>query len=272
MQDKEIKQALQEQDEINNALTMDPVNRRNAFVLANSKTGKMIRPNVYSNKTVLRLLKANNPRDPFTRKPLVQKKGVDGAVMAIRAPKFVRKIIQSKNPSKIPLSKKETRVKTAKDEKRKTKRIKVTMYLAEGKGSYKHGCRINNDPFVTPWHKVRRMILVMVVNDLETKRLGKFHGIYRYRDFTKEELISNITRKINFILTKKAPVVPIFDEKGVYKQHFYLKMFEPGHKSMMTEHPRHMKEKTLKSIEKALESPRSKTVGTPLPIPSSTGN
>jgi len=252
MQDKEIKQALQEQDEINNALTMDPVNRRNAFVLANSKTGKMIRPNVYSNKTVLRLLKANNPRDPFTRKPLVQKKGVDGAVMAIRAPKFVRKIIQSKNPSKIPLSKKETRVKTAKDEKRKTKRIKVTMYLAEGKGSYKHGCRINNDPFVTPWEKVKKPVLQMIYKEIRDRFHGKVTGGFDVGySCSKEFRIKEIIRLSGMRPEK------VFDSNGVFTKVFTMNMFEFGHKQKFIRYEGAVSKSVLKSVERAFDAPRS---------------
>jgi len=256
---------------VKNAVTYNLVNKRDAFIFVDSVTGEPYRPDVYSEETMLKLLEKDNPTDPYTRRPIVAKRGVEGAVMPKRAPKALRLLMEAKlkksNKPK-PLSKKTKRI----SRKPGKKGVKVTIYRAEGRGSWKHGCRINNDPFVTPWHKVRRMILVMVANDLETKTYGGFHGIYRYRDFTKEALIRTITRKINFILTKRAPVVPIFDEKGVYKQHFYRKMFEPGHKSMMTDHPMDMMEKTLKSIEKALESPRSKTVGTPLPIPSSTGN
>jgi len=191
--------------------------------------------------------------------------------MPKRAPKALRLLMEAKlkksNKPK-PLSKKTKRI----SRKPGRKGVKVTIYRAEGRGSFKHGCRINNDPFVTPWHKVKRLILVMIRTDIESKRRGKFHGIHRSREFTKDMLIRDITRTLNAILTIKAPVIPIFDEKGVYKQHFYRKMFEPGHKSLMVESSYDLKEKTLKSIEKALESPRSKTVGSPLPIPSSTGN
>jgi len=250
MQDKEIQQALQEQDEITNAVTMDPVNRRNAFVLANSKTGKMIRPDVYSNKTVLRLLKANNPRDPFTRKPLVQKRGVDGAVMAIRAPKFVRKIMQSKNPSKIPLSKKETRVKTVKDAKKRTKRIKVTMYLAEGKGSYKHGVRINNDPFVTPWEKVKKPVIQMIYAEIGNRLVGKGFGFDTGYRCSKEFRIKEIIR-----LSGKRPE-KVFDSNGVFTKIFTMNMFEFGHKQGFIRYDGAVSKSVLKSVERAFDAPR----------------
>ena len=256
---------------VKNAVTYNLVNKRDAFIFVDSVTGEPYRPDVYSEATMLKLLEKKNPTDPYTRRPIVAKRGVEGAVMPKRAPKALRLLMEAKlkksNKPK-PLSKKTKRI----PRKPGKKGVKVTIYRAEGRGSWKNGCRINNDPFVTPWHKVKRMILVMVANDLETKRVGKFQGIFVYRGFTKESLIREITRKINFILTKRAPVVPIFDEKGVYTQHFYRKMFEKSHKSMMVDSSYDLKEKTLKSIEKALESPRSKTVGTPLPIPSSTGN
>jgi len=250
MQDKEIKQALREQDEITNAVTMDPVNRRNAFVLANSKTGKMIRPNVYSNKTVLRLLKAKNPRDPFTRKPLVQKKGVDGAVMAIRAPKFVRKIIQSKNPSKIPLSKKETRVKTTKDTKKRTKRIKVTMYLAEGKGSYKHGVRINNDPFVTPWEKVKKPVIQMIYTEVANRKRGELGGFDVAYKCSKESTIKHIIKLCGMRPEK------VFDSNGVFTKIFTMNMFEFGHKQGFIRYEGAVSNSVLKSVERAFGAPR----------------
>ena len=256
---------------VKNAVTYNLVNKRDAFILVDSVTGEPYRPDVYSEATMLKLLEKNNPTDPYTRKPIVTKRGVEGAVMPKRAPKALRLLMEAKlkNSNKPkPLSKKTKRI----SRKPGRKGVKVTIYRAEGRGSWKHGCRINNDPFVTPWHKVKRMILVMVANDLETKRLGKFQGIFVYRNIKKEGLIRDIKATFNFILAKKAPVIPIFDEKGVYKQHFYRKMFEPGHKSLMVESSYDLKEKTLKSIEKALESPRSKTVGSPLPIPSSMGN
>jgi len=256
---------------VKNAVTYNLVNKRDAFILVDSVTGEPYRPDVYSEATMLKLLEKENPTDPYTRRPIVAKRGVEGAVMPKRAPKALRLLMEAKlkksNKPK-PLSKKTKRI----SRKPGKKGVKVTIYRAEGRGSFRHGCRINNDPFVTPWHKVKRMILVMVANDIETKLMGKFHGIFAYRDFTKQDLIEDIKDTFKYILTKKAPVVPIFDEKGVYTQHFYRKMFEKSHKSMMVDSSYDLKEKTLKSIEKALESPRSKTVGSPLPIPSSTGN
>ena len=251
-----------------NGVTYDPVNRRDAFIFVDSVTGEPYRPDIYSEGTMLKLLAKNNPTDPYTRRPVVVKRGVEGAVIAKRAPKELRKLIESLRKNKvIPEGAKTKRVPKPLPLKVK-KSVRVTMYRAEGRGSWKNGCRINNDPFVTPWAIVRRSIMKMVVWDIETKVTGRSYGLHNFKDSTKEDLMRNMKRIINNNIVRGIAKKPVFNDKGVYTKVFTRKMFELGHESLALKREGNVGSKTMESLEKALVNPRSKTIASKIPLPS----
>jgi hypothetical protein len=146
------------------------------------------------------------------------------------------------------------------------------MYRAEGRGSWRNGCRLNNDRFVTPWPKVKKIVMAMVAWELDRRVLGSPSGLYLYSRMTRDRLCANIEMFVNGDIVKKMAKNPVFDAKGVFEVRFTRNMFDLGNKSMMVRSPNQMRSRTLLSVEKAFQSPRSKTVGSPLPIPSSAGN
>ena len=258
-----------------NKVTYDPVNRRDAFILVDAVTGEPYRGDVYSEETILKLLEKNKPMDPYTRRPIVGKMGTEGAVVPKRAPKGLRELLNARKPKseKVKvMSKKTTRVPKPIPKKIK-KSIKVTMYRAEGRGSWRNGCRLNNDRFVTPWKKVRKIVMAMVAWELDriTMNMGTA-GFDLFSRMTRDRLCANIERLVELDIVRGRANKPVFDENGVFTMRFTRNMFDLGNKSMMVTSPSEMKSRTLRSVERALQNPRSIKVDTPLPIPSSTGN
>jgi len=257
-----------------NKITYDPVNRRDAFILVDAVTGEPYRGDVYSEDTILKLLEKKNPTDPYTRRPIVQKMGTEGAVVPKRAPKGLRELLNARKPNseKVKaMGKKTNRVPKPIPVKIK-KSIKVTMYRAEGRGSWRNGCRLNNDKFVTPWPKVRKIVMAMVAWELDRKVDGRPSGIYLYSRMTRVRLCANIDRLVNLDIVNKMAEIPIFDKKGIFEARFTRNMFDVGNPSKMVRRSSMMKSATLRSVERALQNPRSKVVGSGLPIPSSVGN
>ena len=253
-----------------NKVTYDPVNRRDAFILVDAVTGEPYRGDVYSEDTILKLLEKKNPTDPYTRRPIVQKMGTEGAVIPKRAPKGLRELLNARKPTSEKtrvMGKKTTRVPKPIPVKIK-KSIKVTMYKAEGRGSWRNGCRLNNDRFVTPWPKVKKIVMAMVAWELDRRIRNRASGFYLFSRETRQSLCEDLVRLVNIDLVKKKMIIPAFDEKGVFTARFTRNMFDVGNKSRMVRSPSMMKSATLRSVERALQSPRSKTVGSPLPIPS----
>ena len=257
-----------------NKVTYDPVNRRDAFILVDAVTGEPYRGDVYSEDTILKLLEKKNPVDPYTRRPIVQKMGTEGAVIPKRAPKGLRELLDARKPKSEKtgvMGKKTTRVPKPIPVKIK-KSIKVTMYKAEGRGSWRNGCRLNNDRFVTPWPKVRKIVMAMVAWELHRRIRNRPTSFGLYSRDSRQTVCEELDRLVNLDIVRKRTKIPVFDAKGVFSVRFTRNMFDLGNKSRMSVFPSDIKSRTLLSVERALQSPRSKVVGTPLPIPSSTGN
>ena len=255
-----------------NAVTYEKVNRRDAYVLANAVTKELYRPDVYSGETILKLIKMKKPTDPYTRRPIVRPgERVRGAVVPIRAPKALRKLMEAMNSP--TGSKSKTKVSVGKKERpvvkpvKKQYNVKVTMYLAEGRGSYMNGVRLNNDPFVTPWENVKKVVVDMINFDISKKLFGSSAGFALVHHQSKKTNLSEIKVMVRLDKEENPKSSKFWNEKGVYTKTFNIRMFEKGHSEKFKERDCHLRTATLADVKKGLMSPRSASVSSKLEIP-----
>ena len=255
-----------------NAVTYEKVNRRDAYVLANAVTKELYRPDVYSGETMLKLTKMKKPTDPYTRRPIVRPgERVRGAVVPIRAPKALRKLMEAMNSP--TGSKSKTKVSVGKKERpvvkpvKKQYNVKVTMYLAEGRGSYMNGVRLNNDPFVTPWENVKKVVIDMITFDMKKKFFGRSSGFALVHHQPKHSNLTSIKNLVKLDKERYPTSSKFWNEKGVYTKTFNIRMFEKGHPERFMNETYNVRTATLVDVKKGLASPRSASVSSKLDIP-----
>ena len=232
---------------VTNAVTYEPVNRRDAYVIVNSVTGNLVKPaGVYSATTVNKIMKGKNPSDPYTRKPLVTMRGVEGAVMFVRAPKGLRKLMDEAVKTK-SITKKTTKTST----KEKTrplatrpkiskpfkvrKSVKITIY----KSSFRKGARINDEPYITRWRYIKKIVLAMVAHSLHYKAdlgLAKWKPLPYYTRETRDKLYKYIG------LYMVSNPDGIFGNKGYWTKTLMLR-----HYTKISEDPYDLSKGNLKS-------------------------
>ena len=236
---------------VTNAVTYEPVNRRDAYVIANSVTGNLIKPaGVYSATTVNKIMKGKNPSDPYTRKPLVTMRGVEGAVMFVRAPKGLRKLMdeavktKSKTKKTTKPSTKEkarplaTRPKIAKPSKVR-KSVKVTIY----KSSFRKGARINDEPYITQWKYIKKIVVAMVAHSLHYKadlRLPEWNPLPYYTRETRDQLYKYLGRYLTRIMVRNP-------ERVLGNKNYWTKTFMLRHYTKISEDPYDLRKGNLKS-------------------------